>query len=382
MTEEEQLLKATQKAVEGKKWKRVEKLAKKILLFNVHSPKAYSFLGLAAFYKKDFQQAKQFFTQANELLQEPDSLFRLGFTSLYLGAEKDALICFQKAIDCDPKYSPAYFGIAFCLQRQGDFEKAIRYLERAHQLQPFPQLPMDPPEEISPSFHLHDFVQALTKREKDFREKKKLHHFDLKKMQAKKLRENERYEEALALLNPLLKIIPEDPELLEEIGLSSFFLRRFRSSTQEFRKAVQQEPTPDRWYYLGSSLYKEKKLEEALQAFQKAVSLSPQHAAAHYSLGVVLEKLGRAKEAYTAMERALLLNPHQKTLIVPSKKKIGGEASFGKTGCISALFSLSLTFLYRSLCSLLTSLPSHGKGKLSAKILTRLNVALKKRERD
>ncbi|UWU51556.1 tetratricopeptide repeat protein [Limnospira platensis] len=59
----------------------------------------------------------------------------------------------------------------------------------------------------------------------------------------------------------------------------------------------------------GNQLLQSGKLEEAVDAFQKAIALHPNFHWSHYKLGEALEQLGRLEEAKAAFQKATDLNP-------------------------------------------------------------------------
>jgi tetratricopeptide (TPR) repeat protein len=61
----------------------------------------------------------------------------------------------------------------------------------------------------------------------------------------------------------------------------------------------------------GVSLAQADKLEEALDAFRKAVELKPDFAEAHINLGLLLYRQGKADEAEKALLKALELKPEE-----------------------------------------------------------------------
>ncbi|RAQ40019.1 hypothetical protein B9S53_18200, partial [Arthrospira sp. O9.13F] len=60
----------------------------------------------------------------------------------------------------------------------------------------------------------------------------------------------------------------------------------------------------------GNQLLRSGKLEEAVDAFQKAIAHHPDFHWSHYKLGEALEQLGRLEEAKAAFEKALEINPN------------------------------------------------------------------------
>ena len=64
--------------------------------------------------------------------------------------------------------------------------------------------------------------------------------------------------------------------------------------------------------HLGNALYKQKRYEEAVDAYRVAIAQRPNHAIAHFNLGGALNKLRRFEEAETHLRRAIALDSKTK----------------------------------------------------------------------
>ncbi|MGL4503843.1 MAG: tetratricopeptide repeat protein, partial [Planktothrix sp.] len=60
---------------------------------------------------------------------------------------------------------------------------------------------------------------------------------------------------------------------------------------------------------LGNSLFYQRKVEEATQAYQEAINLNPKYALAHNSLGFLHASQGQWDEAIGQYQKALEINP-------------------------------------------------------------------------
>jgi tetratricopeptide (TPR) repeat protein len=160
---------------------------------------------------------------------------------------------------------------------------------------------------------------------------------------ALQLEKDGNYPAALALLWEAAGAMPRDPdvqqrlgEALERIGaldpaIEAYrrafaarpdFVRADTSLTLVLVKAgrgaeavarargrVAEAPTdPDRLFTLGLAL-SEQDVDEALKTFRRVVALRPEHALAHYNLGLVLKRVDRAGDAIEALRRALAIDP-------------------------------------------------------------------------
>lgn len=79
---------------------------------------------------------------------------------------------------------------------------------------------------------------------------------------------------------------------------------------EAYQRAVELDPEhADAHVNLGCLLHEAGRIEEALHHYEKALEAHPEHPAAGYNLGVVLEDMGRADEAIEAYRKAISSNP-------------------------------------------------------------------------
>jgi Tfp pilus assembly protein PilF len=67
-------------------------------------------------------------------------------------------------------------------------------------------------------------------------------------------------------------------------------------------------------------------LSEAIEHFEAAIRLKPDHARAHYSLGVALQRAGRGEEAVPHFEAAIRFEPNNAPLVANAEYLLGVEA--------------------------------------------------------
>jgi Flp pilus assembly protein TadD len=150
----------------------------------------------------------------------------------------------------------------------------------------------------------------------------------------------QRFAEALAILEPAHTQLPQDPQIQLALGVAYYGLRRFDEAAAQFLKTIDLAPEERQPYvFLGKMLdqapaavegagprfaaYRKAHPDDELgyllearnaepqrarELLQKAIELTPNDAAAHLELGVLEEKTQRFSEAATELERAAALN--------------------------------------------------------------------------
>jgi len=96
-----------------------------------------------------------------------------------------------------------------------------------------------------------------------------------------------------------------------ELGMScDTKAESLEQAVEAYRKAVDASPEwVEAHINLGTALYQLNRMEEALSQFTAAVEYEPQNALAEFNLGCVLEQLGDADEAIKHLRRAIELSP-------------------------------------------------------------------------
>jgi Flp pilus assembly protein TadD len=93
---------------------------------------------------------------------------------------------------------------------------------------------------------------------------------------------------------------------LEVVGLDYVLLNDYMNADKWLSKSVQIDSHNwESWYYLGRTKYNENRFEEAVNAFQKVLDLSPKNVKAEDNLGLSYAGLGRKQEAEQAYRTAI-----------------------------------------------------------------------------
>jgi tetratricopeptide (TPR) repeat protein len=126
-----------------------------------------------------------------------------------------------------------------------------------------------------------------------------------------------RYEPWLGALAGLLDDSVASDEIAPVSGSASILASRRLRDAQRFDEAIEalqkglQEAPHDPVIYneLGALCLLTSRPDSAVDCFERAVGLNPNFAVAHYNLGAALERQGRSDDAMAALRRAIALKP-------------------------------------------------------------------------
>src|SRR5260221_485264 len=123
-----------------------------------------------------------------------------------------------------------------------------------------------------------------------------------------------RCEEALACYQEALRLRPEHPETLANLGVACAELGRVAEALTWYDAALRtRSEYPEAHYNRGNALREAKRFVEALAAYDAALKVNPSFAEAWNNRGLALMRLGRATDALQFIRYA------------PIVKKLGGR---------------------------------------------------------
>jgi len=197
------------------------------------------------------------------LLQNPRSVPAMVNLGVLMPRDSDARFLFQKAIATDPTFHTPYKNLAFLYERNGSYEKAIRFYQRASAgVPPFDQT------------LIYDNIARIYLREK-------------------------KPEAAVFYLERVLAL-QKDPLYQKQ---KQILLKRGR-----FDPSLEVSP----YAALGDAYLLQGQRSKAIAAFLKAVSLDPRNVKNYNSLGAALMSSKNFKNAAEAFKMASALDPEKK----------------------------------------------------------------------
>ncbi len=119
-----------------------------------------------------------------------------------------------------------------------------------------------------------------------------------------------KYQEALGEYEKAVKAEPKNVKAILLAGLTYANLGQLDEAISHTQKAAELDPSYSSFYHLGMMHAVANDFPEALEAFDRALGLSPESFMAEYQKGLVYaarEDYGQAIESYT---KALKLNPY------------------------------------------------------------------------
>lgn len=128
--------------------------------------------------------------------------------------------------------------------------------------------------------------------------------------EAKAVHRAGRLEEAEGLYRQLLRLLPEQPDLLHFLGLLLFQRRRSDESLALVQRSIDLQPKIAAWQNnLGNMLLERQQPAEAAQAYQRCLALQPGNQEVRNNLGALLRGLGRLNEAEVVLREAIAVAP-------------------------------------------------------------------------
>ena len=123
--------------------------------------------------------------------------------------------------------------------------------------------------------------------------------------------EQEQYQEAVPLLEQVLKQEPNTPIAFLQLGRAHMALKEYQKAVTPLRSLVEKKPD-DAFarYELGCALVKTGNWDEALPHFEAAVSQMTGSAMMHFYLALVYQRTSRADDATREFQSALRLDPN------------------------------------------------------------------------
>ena len=200
-----------------------------------------------------------------------------------LGRHEEALTCYSQVLDIDPQFFDAWEDKSNALVLLGRYEEAVACLSKVLELSP-------------------NNVVAWNNK-------------------GKALQKLGRLDEAIPCFTKALEIDPLRAVIWDNKGIALRGLGQHQEALDCAIKALEIEPgNAYFWSNMGAALCELGQLEEALYCYGKIVEIDPTNASAWSNRGLILRALGRLDEAVVCFDRALKIDPNY-TAALNNKRK-------------------------------------------------------------
>ncbi len=119
------------------------------------------------------------------------------------------------------------------------------------------------------------------------------------------------HQESINLAAQLLGQFPNSINLYNIMGAANQSLGNLEEAIEAYKKAISLKPDyAEAYNNMGVTLNEQSKLDEALEAYKRAISLKPDYAEAYNNMGNTLQRKGKLDDALEAYNKAITLTPH------------------------------------------------------------------------
>ena len=271
--------------------------------------------------------------------QTVDLWHKKGVSFSALKRHREAITCYDRALQIDPQYTFAWTGKGVALDELGQYEEAIECYDKALTIDPrdattwsnkgaalvdigrlqeaincYDKALAIDPKNMRAWSNKAGVLRALDRYEDAIACHEKALAIDPRFVnawtgKANSLCELGRHKEAVGCYGQALSINPRDAETWTRKGTVLHALGRHEEEIECFNKAIEVDPQfASAWALKGALLDEVGQYEQALDYYNKALALDPRNAIVWNNKGNALCKLGRSEEAIECYDKALTVN--------------------------------------------------------------------------
>lgn len=287
-------------------------LAEKLTSKNPNDSEAYRFLVRSAFAKGELDKYKEKYQQLVQA--NPNTAgyhFALGYTYTYLDNYDDAVKEMQKALELNPSLEYAHYvlGWVYLFKTPGaDREKGLAEWKKEEEIDPKSlgalQVYTD---RADYNLRLGNAEAA----EKDY-ENIAIYAFAPGDISAARQRIGQlrALRDELAKLEADVKDSPDNAQLRLQLGVLQYKNSKMKEAIQTWQKGVELDPkNVEMRNYLGKVLLESQRFADASLQFQKVIELDPKMVMAYYNLAEAENQMGKTKKAVEHYKKYIELNP-------------------------------------------------------------------------
>ena len=229
--------------------------------------------GVELYEEGKFKEAIVCFDKAIEINPNFEDTWNGKGAALYaLNKYEEAIVCFDKAIEINPKYEKAWYNKGNALYDFNKKEEAIVCYDKAIEINP---------NDEDAWCNKGNVLSALNKKE-----------------------------EAIVCYNKAIEINPKHEYVWYNKGAALSDLNKYEEAIVCYDKTIEINPNDeDAWHNKGHALYYFNKYEEAIVCYDKAIAVNPKYEYAWNNKGAALKFLKKYEEAAICFKKAIKINP-------------------------------------------------------------------------
>ena len=213
---------------------------------------------------------------------------------------------FSKIIQIEPKQPDANKNMGAILAASGDLEEALPFIKTTLEAN------------FSVAQHWYNYIDALFKLDR-FTEASEL--MAVARTKGCEGQAFDELEEMLSSSEVELKNRIQGLQKLDLNGPTAYFINfgigeawqklgKLDEAIEAYNKALSRKPDyPEAYFNMAITLKEQGRLEEAIKAYNKALAIKPDYAEAHNNMGVILQEQGKLEEAIEAYNKVLIIQP-------------------------------------------------------------------------
>ena len=247
-------------------------------------------------------EADRYYTAVlNAQPKHPDANHNMGVLAVGVGKVQEAIPFFKAALEANPTVTQYWLSYIDALIKLDRIEDAKSIFDRAKS-NGAQGVAVD---KLQQQLHMMEkgkVVNAASQKPKEPSQ--------LQVQPVITLYKQGQYQEALQKATNLLREFPHSTKLYNIVGLANKGLGKLEQAIEAYCKAIAIKPDfVEAYNNMGNALQEQCNLDKAITAYKKTLSIKPNNINAYYNMGNALKDLGKLNEAIMAYKKALAFKP-------------------------------------------------------------------------
>lgn len=126
------------------------------------------------------------------------------------------------------------------------------------------------------------------------------------------MKDENQIKKEIELIQEELNGQPDNPELINELGVGYYLLGQYSNSIIQYKKALKLDPGKAKYHFnLANAYFENNQPNQAIEAFMDAIDIDPGHIPSLNNLADVYEASGNLDKAFELYEYLVRLSPDE-----------------------------------------------------------------------